>query len=283
MELRQLRYFCAVADEAHLGRAAERLGLRSPSLSEQIRALERALGARLFDRTTAGMSLTAAGEALLPEARRTLAAAERAARAVRESATRVRECTVGIPPGVPPDLPRRLRKAARGTRVVFEDLPTAEQLALTRRGELDCCLVTMPAEADGLVTAIVHEEPLGVLMAAGHPLAERTEIGWADLDGQDLLWFPRDLAPGYHDDVLAACHRGGWRPRVHIVRARRSITLAELTGGDPIVALRPVSDIVPGLVCRPLVPDPPVLRYALAWPGDACHPGPAALARDLSP
>ncbi|WP_433190652.1 LysR family transcriptional regulator [Actinoallomurus sp. CA-150999] len=283
MELRQLRYFCAVADEQHLGRAAERLGLRSPSVSEQIRALERELGAQLFHRTPGGMSLTPAGDALLPEARRTLAAAARAARAVREATAPVRACVIGVPPGVPPDLPRRIREAARGAPLRFEDLPSGDQPSRVRNGDLDCCLLTLPAEdAGGLVTAVIHDEPLGVLMAAEHPLAARTVIDWADLDGQELLWFQRDLAPGYHDDVLAACHRAGWRPRPRIVRARRAIVLAELTCGDPVVALRPAWDTGPGLGWRPLADEPPRLRYALAWPGDVPHSGPAGIARRLA-
>ncbi|MFC6929404.1 LysR family transcriptional regulator [Actinomadura yumaensis] len=130
MEFRQLRYFCAVADEGNLTRAAEWLGLRSPSLSQQIRSLERELGAPLFERSAAGMALTAAGEALLPEARAALAAAERGARAVASAVVDVRPLTVGVPPGVPPDLPERLRTAARdlGAEVVFEDVATDGQL-----------------------------------------------------------------------------------------------------------------------------------------------------------
>ncbi|MGW4162164.1 LysR family transcriptional regulator [Streptomyces sp. NPDC004788] len=284
MELRQLTYFCAVAEEENLGRAAQRLGLRSPSLSQQIRSLEAELGAPLFVRSPAGMTLTAAGAALLPEARATLAAAERGIRAVA-AASAARAWTVGVPPGVPPELPRRFRIAATaaGVALTFADAGSAEQLARLRRRELDCCVLTLPADTDGLESVVIHDEPLGVLLAPGHPLAARGAIDWADLEGQELLWFRRELAPGYHDAVLAACHAAGWRPAVRAVPPRRALLLAELGSGDPVVALRPrPAAEEPGLTWRPLAQDPPRLRLALAWSSDLPHSGLRAIARTLA-
>ncbi|MFC6879110.1 MULTISPECIES: LysR family transcriptional regulator [Actinomadura] len=287
MEFRQLRYFCAVADEGNLTRAAEWLGLRSPSLSQQIRSLERELGAPLFERSAAGMALTAAGEALLPEARAALAAAERGARAVASAVVDVRPLTVGVPPGVPPDLPERLRTAARdlGAEVVFEDVATDGQLPRLRAGGLDFGVLALPVDGTGLDVRTVRDEPLGVLMTRGHPLAALDGIGWADLEGQELLWFPRELASGYHDAVLAACRAAGWRPALRTATARRAITRAELASGDPVVALRPRWDAAgePGLAWRPLTAEgAPRLRYGLARPGDAPHPLLPGLARHLA-
>ncbi|MET9615328.1 LysR family transcriptional regulator [Kitasatospora indigofera] len=285
MELRQLKYFCAVAEEENLGRAAQRLGLRSPSLSQQIRSLEAEFGVPLFARSPAGMTLTAAGAALLPEARATLAAAERGLRAVAAAASAARVWTVGVPPGVPSDLPRRLRAVAReaGVALVFEDVGSAEQLARLRRRELDCCVLTLPADTDGYESVVIHDEPLGVLLCPKHPLAERDTVEWADLEGQDLLWFRRELAPGHHDAVLAACHAAGWRPALRTVAPRRALLLAELISGDPVVALRPRTGAEEyGLTWRPLAQDPPRLRLALAWPSDVAHSGLRAIARTLA-
>ncbi|GAA2792967.1 LysR family transcriptional regulator [Kitasatospora sp. CM 4170] len=285
MELRQLRYFCAVAEEENLGRAAQRLGLRSPSLSQQIRSLEAEFGVPLFARSPAGMTLTAAGAALLPEARATLAAAERGMRAVAAAASAARVWTVGVPPGVPPELPRRFRTVAReaGVALVFEDAGSAEQLVRLRRRELDCCVLTLPVDADGLESVVIHDEPLGVLLCPKHPLAACDAVDWADLEGQELLWFRRELAPGYHDAVLAACHAAGWRPAVRAVAPRRALLLAELISGDQVVALRPRPVVAePGLTWRPLAQDPPRLRLALAWTSDVAHSGLRAIARMLA-
>ncbi|MCP2343516.1 LysR family transcriptional regulator [Actinomadura rupiterrae] len=316
MELRQLRYFCAVADEGNLTRAAEALGLRSPSLSQQIRALEQDLRARLFDRSATGMALTAAGEALLPEARAALAAAGRARRAVQQASAPVRTYTVGLPAGVPAHLPGLIRAAARalGAEVAFEDVPTGRQLPRLRHRDLDLGIVTMPlhheteprteqdAEPDaeqgfeqvsaqpggqggeragGLAVRVVHREPLGVLMAADHPLAAADRVAWTQLHDQDLLFFPRDLAPGYHDALLAACRGAGWRPRLRISTARRAVTRAELTGGEPVVALRPAAEAEPGLAWRPLASAAPAAEFALAWPGRAAHPLLPGILREL--
>ncbi|MFB4301694.1 LysR family transcriptional regulator [Actinomadura sp. NTSP31] len=283
MELRQLRYFVAVAEEANLTRAAERLGLRSPSLSQQIRGLERELGAALFDRTAAGMELTPAGAALLPEARAALEAAGRGARAVAAASAATVVLAVGVPPGVPPDLPGRIGAAARDARVrpVFEDAATDLQLAALRRRALDLAVVTLPADLSGLAAETVHDEPLGVLMADGHRLARRDAIAWRDLDGERLLWFDRALASGYHDAVLDACRAGGWEPEIRVSTARRAVARAELASGEPVVALRPAWAAEPGLVWRPIAGAAPRLGFALAWHRDPGHPAAEAIARRL--
>ncbi|GAA2047154.1 LysR substrate-binding domain-containing protein [Nocardiopsis rhodophaea] len=282
MELRQVRYFCAVAEEGHLGRAAERLGVRSPSLSQQIRVLEGRLGAQLFERTPAGMVLSRAGRALLPEARATLAAADRAARVVEDAGKRLE---VGIPPGLPPGVPPRVQDAARaaGTRVSFVDAGTAHQLSLLARRELDAGVVNLPADTTGMAVSVVQDVPLGVVMSAAASLADRAAVSWDDLAGHELLWFRRDRAPGYHDAVLNACHAGGWRPRLRVSAARRAVTRAELAGG-PVVALQPesVHSGDASLAWRPLANGAPRMRVALAWRGDERHPVFSAIARDLA-
>ncbi|MEU4719534.1 LysR family transcriptional regulator [Nonomuraea dietziae] len=138
MELRRLRYFCAVAEEANLTRAAEWLGIRATSLSSQIIALERELGVALFRRTPAGMVLTAAGRALLAHATGVLEAAESAERAVRDAADDDRALRIGVTPGSPPWAVRALW---RGANVEAHDLSVARQLTALRAGELDGGLV----------------------------------------------------------------------------------------------------------------------------------------------
>jgi DNA-binding transcriptional LysR family regulator len=283
VELRRLRYFCAVVEERHLGRAAQALGVRSTSLSQQIRVLERELSAVLFVRTPAGMVPTTAALEFLPHAEAVLAAAERA----RESVRGPGSLRVGVTPGSPDRLARRLFAAARshGTGLVVVDEQTAGQLAALSRGDLDAGVAVLPVDAPGCRVVVVSDAALGVVVAAGHRLAGRDEVGWGDLSGSALLWFARELAPGYHDDVLDACRDAGWVPaQVRPRPPRRSLFVAELGGGDDVVALRPAGDAHAehGLCWIPLAGPAPRLRHALVW--RASHPRApllAALAADL--
>jgi len=275
VELHRLRYFRAVAEEGNLTRAAELLGVRTTSLSQQIIALEREVGTALFERTPAGMAATAAGRELLPHARRVLDAAEEAARAVGPRAARARPPRIAVVPGAPPGAAPLLRPGAE-----LSDLPAARQPDLVRAGELDAGLVVLPADVRGLDCAVVGDAPLGVLVAADHPLAGRDAVHWGDLDGQDLLWFDRGLAPGYHDAVLAECAAAGRRPRrVRSGAARRGLFTADLVHGGAVVALRPRWDARGGLVWLPLASGAPRLRHALVW--DPASPA-AERIRDLA-
>ncbi|MEU7529625.1 LysR family transcriptional regulator [Saccharothrix sp. NPDC042600] len=276
MDLRRLRYLCAVVEERHLTRAAERLGVRASSLSQQIIALERELDVTLFTRTPAGMTPTAAALALLPHARRMLDAAEVAVRAVRDSADR--PLRVGVTPGAPPAVLPALHTAEA---VELVDLQAARQLELVQGGGLDAGLIALPEAVDGLRTAVVSDSPLGVLVADTHPLAGRDEVEWAELTGRDLLLYDRDLAPGYHDALLDGCAAAGWRPRVRSGPSRRSLFVAELRHGGDVVALRPRWDRSEGLHWAALR-EAPRVRHALVWsPVHDQAERLAALAREL--
>lgn len=264
MELRQLRYFQAVAEEENLTRAAERLGIRATSLSEQILRLERGLGTALFRRTPSGMEPTAVGRALLAPARRVVDAADEAARVVRAAVSGGGRLRIGVTPGAPPAVVPALRA---GASVELHDVPTARQLELLRVGGLDAGLVVLPADTAGLEIVVVGDEPLGVLVARTHPLAGAADVDWSDLDGNDLLWFDHALAPGYHEAVLSACRAAGWWPRrVREGSARRGLFVAEMCHGGAVVALRPRRDVRDGdgLTWLPL-DGAPRLRHALVW------------------
>uniref|UniRef100_UPI0031D4EC8C LysR family transcriptional regulator n=1 Tax=Saccharothrix mutabilis TaxID=33921 RepID=UPI0031D4EC8C len=259
MDLRRLRYLCAVVEERHLTRAAERLGVRASSLSQQIIALERELDVTLFTRTPAGMTPTAAALTLLPHARRLLDAADLAVRAVRDTADR--PLRIGVTPGAPPAVLPALHAAET---VELLDLQAARQLERVRGGGLDAGLIALPEAVDGLRTAVVSDAALGVLVADTHPLAGCDEVEWADLTGRDLLLYDRDLAPGYHDALLGACAARGWRPTVRSGPSRRSLFVAELRHGGDAVALRPRWDRSEGLHWAALRSAPRV-RHALVW------------------
>ncbi|MCP2259542.1 DNA-binding transcriptional regulator, LysR family [Streptoalloteichus tenebrarius] len=291
-DLRRLSYFRAVAEERHFGRAARRLRIAQPSLSQQIRALERTVGAPLLERSPRGVSLTPAGAVLLDEARALLTQAERGLAAVRAAAgVASPEVRVGLPSGVDAALLRRVKEAttALGTGAVatFHDTTTAAQPDLLRAGELDLGLLREPVDADDLRRLTLVTEPLGVVLHVAHPLATRAELRVADLGGQRLAWFPRETAPGYHDEVLATCRQHGWVPDTWACPSQRHTSfVVQLTTNDNVVALLPehATRHEPELTWRPLLGSPLWQRISLAWRHDL-PAGPAlsvvrALSRD---
>ncbi|MFI6978628.1 LysR family transcriptional regulator [Embleya sp. NPDC050154] len=281
MELRQLRYFLAVHEERHLTRAAYALGIRPTSLSQQIIALERVLGAPLFVRTPGGMTPTEAADRLVADAR----AAVEAARRAKESVHGRRVMRAALTPGAPPWVAPALWRAAGESTPEIADRQTGEQLVRLRAGSLDVGVVVLPEDLHDLACVEVGDAELGVLVAGGHRLARRSTVDWADLSGSALLWFARSSAPGYHDATRAAWTRAGWRPRV--IREgppRRALFTAELAGGDDMVALRPAWDAhdADGLVWLPFATDAPRIRHALVWNADDSYAARyAATAADL--
>ncbi|MEV6275845.1 LysR family transcriptional regulator [Nocardia sp. NPDC051832] len=247
MELRQLRYFLAVAGERNLTRAADVVGIRPTSLSQQIIALERELGAALFERTAAGMTPTRAGLRLVPHARAAVAAAGRGLHAVREGGA----LRVAVTPGAPPHVAAAIWRAVDDPVAEVVDRQTAEQLSGLRDGTLDLGVLLLPADLSGLDHAVIADAELGVVVAADHRLAGRDALRWTDLDGSALLWFARSAAPGYYDAVRAAWTRAGWQPTaVRASSPRRALFSAELGFGGDVLALRPAWDVRPGDGCR---------------------------------
>jgi DNA-binding transcriptional LysR family regulator len=282
VELRQLRYFVAVAEAGSLTRAATRLHIAQQSLSQQIRTLEAQLGASLFERSSRGVELTDAGAVLLREARRVLAQAERAEDAVRRAARGEQgELRVGFLSTVAnyfmPPVVRAFRERHRGVRLHTEDLTIAALVAGVRDGTLDAGL-SRPPLVDDLEAEVVLREPVAAVLPEGHPLAERDELTLADLADEPWVLTPRASWPPWHrsyDDDFA---RAGYRPRVvqrgttpqgllALVAAGVGVTrltLSSRTLRDGGVAFVPLAgdEACVVLVTRPDAPNPalPVLR-----------------------
>src|SRR5215217_1474991 len=186
MELRHLRYFVAVAEELHFRRAAERLYVAQPAVSEQIRKLEAELGVQLFDRTQRSVLLTDPGKALLVEARRVLQQAEIARQAARQardvSASRLR---VGYVPDVlPSSVPRALQHLAAGSAGIDIALETGTPLGLiagVRDGVVDAAVVSLPAATKGLRVTTLETQRLIVALPAAHPRAFDDGVALAEL------------------------------------------------------------------------------------------------------
>jgi DNA-binding transcriptional LysR family regulator len=210
MDLRRVRYFVAVAEELHFRRAAERLHLAQPGLSQQVRKLEVELGIDLLHRTKRGVALTAAGTLFLEEARRLLRHADEAARTARNA----REGTIGrlrlghVVDAVPAVLPRAISAfAARypGIEIVPEAAPARRAIEDVRTGRLDIAVVGLPAPVTGLKVTPLAVERTVAAVSDRHVLSGRSEIAVADLGETPLVLLPRATNPPLYDAIVAAC------------------------------------------------------------------------------
>jgi DNA-binding transcriptional LysR family regulator len=217
-ELRQLRYFVAVAEEGSLTRAAARLHIAQQSLSQQIRTLEAQLGATLLDRSSRGVALTDVGAVLLREARPVLAQADRAVEAVRRAARGEQaELRVGFLGSVAnyfmPPVVRAFRERHPGVTLHAEDLAIAALVAGLREGSLDAGL-SRPPLVDDLESEVVLREPVAAVLPAGHRLADRAGLTLADLADEPWVLTPRASWPPWHRKYDEDFARAGFRPRV---------------------------------------------------------------------
>ncbi|TVT44564.1 LysR family transcriptional regulator [Amycolatopsis rhizosphaerae] len=227
MELRALRYFVTVADELHFGRAAERLHIAQPAVSQQIARLERELGVRLLDRSPRRVRLTAAGRRVLDAARTTLAAANQVQLAAQQVMTTVR---IGTAAGMTARLERgidALRARAPEFDVVLVDLPVEVRLNALRQGELDLALTRGTRSVPGLTVLPTWTEHLFAVVSKHHPAAQRTTVGLADLAG-DTLRVPAHE----HDTVVAALRDAGLHPRAGRPTGTLQDTIVEV-GSEP--------------------------------------------------
>ncbi|GBQ91878.1 LysR family transcriptional regulator [Acetobacter nitrogenifigens DSM 23921 = NBRC 105050] len=221
MELRHLRYFVAVADHGSFTRAAATLRMEQPPLSQQIRQFENELGVTLFQRLTRGVKLTDIGAALLPQARAVLdlqgdflAAARGLARGDRG------QLRVGLAGAVPllPLIPltiRRFREAWPEADVSFEESNTPALSEALHERRVDVAIVRPPVPNDAqLAVYPLFDEPTVVALPSGHAHAADGAVGLSMIASEPLIIFPRELGPGFHDAILAACQQAGFTPRL---------------------------------------------------------------------
>ncbi len=204
MELRALQYFVTVAEELHFGRAAQRLRIVQPAVSQQIARLERELGVLLLHRTSRRVRLTPAGERVLAAARETLAAAARVRVVAGEPAAALR---IGVASScVTPRLDRalsRLRDSERPAEPELVDLPVTARLDAVRDGELDLALVRGAVTSTTVAVVRAWSEPLHAVLPRTHPAAGRPAVGVHDLGPQGLRLPARDSDPPLYDAILA--------------------------------------------------------------------------------
>jgi DNA-binding transcriptional LysR family regulator len=219
IELRHLRYFVAVAEELHFGRAARRLGIAQPPLSLQIQRLESELGVSLFDRTSRRVELTPAGRVLLEEGKRVIedfqAATDAARRAARgETGSLAVAFAASVMSLSLPTIIRRFRDGFPDVRLELRELATSSQIDALRTGDLDIGFLREAPADDAFTTETVMRERLVLALSKHHELASRKRLRLTDVANEDFVLFPRDLAPGLHARVLGMCADAGVHPRI---------------------------------------------------------------------
>lgn len=265
MELRQLRYFVAVAEAGHITQAAARLGMQQPPLSQQIRALEMRLGLVLFERHPKGVTLTDSGQVLLAESRRLLAEADAMARRMQAlSAGHAGVLSVGFTSSAAahaftPQVMRKSRETYPAIALQLSEDHAAGMTDAVREGRLHCGFLRVPvARPPGLVFETLLREPVLVALPAGHALADapRQGLRLKALRSERFILVRHSGAPGLYAELLALCEKRGFLPAVthevprmmtalNLVAAGEGVTVvpASMRGAHPeAIAFRPLAD-----------------------------------------
>ncbi|MEU2232218.1 LysR family transcriptional regulator [Streptomyces vietnamensis] len=276
MELRHLSAFLAVAEELHFGRAARRLHMAQPPLSQQIRNLEKELGVQLFERNTRSVRLTSAGRAFLGPARTVVNDVDVAVRAAKAAGRgEFGRVTVGFAGASShealPLLTRAVSAAHPGIELVLEG-QTYANVALQRvaEGSLDLGLVRLPATQPGVLTRVIGEEELICALPSNHPLTAQGRIPLEALASEPFVSFPANAGSSLRDATVQACEARGFTPRI-VQQAPDSHTILALVAAGVGVTLTLTSCQhiqQTGLVYRPLAEPPARLQAALAWRSD---------------
>ncbi len=272
MELRHLRYFVAVSEELHFRRAAERLHMSQPPLSQQIRQLEEEVGATLLLRNQRKVELTAAGAVFLVRAREILDAVEDAARQARRiQRGEVGRLAVGFVGSAMysfvPELLRAFRESSPDITLRLRELGTTEQLRQLEDERLDVGFVRVRHFRPGLAFETVQEEPVVVALPDVHPLGQRSRLRLADLEGESLVLLTPAGSPGLRESLADAIEQLGGEDRI-VQEVAEMQTLIGLVAAGVGISLVPESVRAlarHGVTYRPLAGEAPAVRLTMAW------------------
>lgn len=271
MELRHLRYFVAVAEELHFGRAAHRVSIAQPALTKQIQVLEAELGVRLLNRTKRQVELTAAGRRLLADARPLLEQARQAElAATRAGRGELGRLSVGFTPvalyGVLPPILRAYCDRLPDVELALHECWTPDLVQRIAEQRIDVGFVRLPIAAD-LAVRPLRRDPLVAVLPACHPLADRPAVALTDLAADRFVLFPRHFRPDYYDEIVRLCRDAGFSPRLG-QEAMTEPTMIGLVAAGLGVTLAPAAYHAlqrPEVVYRPLRDCAPAIETALAW------------------
>ncbi|MEH2382237.1 MAG: LysR family transcriptional regulator [Nostoc sp.] len=245
MELRHLRYFVTLAEELHFGRAAERLHIAQPPLSQQIRQLEKELGFELFHRTKRNVQLTEAGQVFLDEVQQIMRQLQQAIQVGRQTSRgEIGQLVVGFVSSaaynILPTILRTFRSSVPGVSIELHELTTDQQLEWLREGRMDVGFLRPPVEENRFSCETIFQEPLMVALPEAHLLASQSNVCLTSLANEPFILFPRILAPGLYDLIISLCQQAGFSPKV-AQEAIQMQTIVSLVAAEMGVAIVPAS------------------------------------------
>jgi DNA-binding transcriptional LysR family regulator len=272
MELRHLHYFIAVAEELHFSRAAERLNISQPPLSQQIRSLEDELGVKLFERTKRQVQLTEAGKVFLDRSYLVLAQLEQAIELTqRIGRGEVGRLAIGFVSSatytVLPDILSAFREQFPDVELRLHELTTARQIEALHHKQIDLGIVRSAISEPGLSVECFLPESLVLALPETHPLSAQTNVSLSSLADESFILFPAKLGPVFYEQIINLCQQAGFRPKV----AQEAIQMQTIVG---LVAAGLGIAIVPaslqnfhrsGVIYRPLQEQTPQTGLYLAW------------------
>lgn len=246
IELRHLRYFIAVAEELHFGRAAARLNISQPPLSQQIQILEQLVGARLLARTNRSVSLTAAGKQFLADSRQVLSLVnDAAARAERLHLGETGELRLGFTSSAPfisavSQTLSTFRRHYPDVHIQTREINTREQIVPLNEGSLDLGLMRNTQLPDTLAWEVILQEPLMAMIPRDHPLAAQPSVTLAELAQEPFVFFDPHVGTGLYDDILGLMRRYGLSP-VITQEVGEAMTIIGLVAAGLGVSILPAS------------------------------------------
>jgi DNA-binding transcriptional LysR family regulator len=270
MELRQLRYFVTLAEELHFGRAADREHIVQSALSQQVQRLERELGVRLLERSTHHVALTAAGVVFLVEARQILAHVDRAAEAARNTAGASAPLRVGIIDSSYDSMPQILNEVqARHPGLVIHQVEVGVpgQYQQLLDGRLDVGIGRAALAPPQIASLLFRQDPLGVLVPAGHRFAALDAIPVAVLATEPLLLAEEARAPEFNQFTVEMCRAAGFTPTVYRGTVESIRAAADLVAQGRCLYCVPSSCIaaLPGTIWRPLTDPASYYPWSVLW------------------
>jgi len=276
MELRHLHYFIAVAEELHFSRAAQRLNISQPPLSQQIRQLEDGIGVRLFKRTKRHVELTPAGLVFLDEARRIVAMSEDAVRrTIRADRGEIGQLAMGFigsaNHSVLPHVIREFRRRFPDVETTLTEMNTSHQIEafLERRIQVGFLRPPQGIEDKGITVEPIFREPLMVAMPGNHPLRRLTFIPLRLLAKEPFIMIPRQRGPGFFDHIIALCQQEGFSPNI-VLEASQFHTIIGLVAAGIGLAVMPATmqrSRIEGVVFRTIAGGPETV-LDIAWRTD---------------
>ncbi|MDF2565388.1 MAG: transcriptional regulator, LysR family [Massilibacillus sp.] len=280
MELRHLKYFVVVAEELHFTRAADRLNMAQPPLSQQIHQLEDELGVQLFYRNKRQVELSAAGKIFLESVYKILNDIEKACDAAqRTHRGELGKIVVGFTGaatfGILTNLLQPYRTKFPLIDLVVLQLNTTDQIQSLLNGEIDIGILYVPVENSGLIFKVIHQQPFIIAMPKNHPLASKSDpIEVQELSKESFIMIPRKAGQVYYDTIINICHSAGFSPNIgpEVYELNTSISLVAAGMGialvpDSIQTLR-----INGITYRHLKNPGSTLKTALVWRNDESSP-----------